>query len=150
MTTTPALDGQIIGMAHYATRAVLDRVLRSLDMTFEQSVVLNVVASADAPIAPEDVVSRVAHGLKVGADVATAALDGLVAAGLLSIDLAVALTDDGAERQRSIRAEIETITAALYGDLPAEELATAGRVLTTVTARADAMLTGRRSLRLPR
>jgi DNA-binding MarR family transcriptional regulator len=142
MTTAPALNGQIIGIAHHATRAVLDRLLRSVDMTFEQSVVLNVVASADAPIAPDEVVSRVTHGLKVGAGVVTAAIDGLLAAGLLSIGDAVALTDVGAERQRSIRAEIEAITARLYGDLPAEELATAGRVLTTVTARANAMLTG--------
>ena len=37
---------------------------------------------------------------------------------------------------------IDGIAARLYADLPAEDLATAGRVLTTVTARANAMLSG--------
>ena len=49
MTTIPPLNGQVIGMTHYATRALLERVLESLNLTFEQSVVLNVVASGDAP-----------------------------------------------------------------------------------------------------
>jgi hypothetical protein len=142
MTTTPALNGQIIGMTHYATRALLDRVLRSVDMTFEQSVVLNLAASAGPPMAREQIVSRATSGLKVGDDVAIAALDGLVASGLVSVGDEVAITDEGADRQRLIRGEIDTITARLYGDLPAEDLATAGRVLTTVTERANAMLAG--------
>lgn len=142
MTTTPALNGQIIGMTHYATRALLDRVLRSVEMTFEQSVVLNLAASADPPMAREQIVSRATSGLKVGDDVAIAALDGLVASGLVSVGDEVAITDAGADRQRLIRGEIDTITARLYGDLPAEDLATAGRVLTTVTERANAMLAG--------
>jgi hypothetical protein len=142
MTTTPALNGQIIGMTHYATRALLDRVLRSVEMTFEQSVVLNLAASANPPMAREQIVSRATSGLKVGDDVAIAALDGLVASGLVSVGDEVAITDAGADRQRLIRGEIDTITARLYGDLPAEDLATAGRVLTTVTERANAMLAG--------
>jgi hypothetical protein len=142
MTTTPALNGQIIGMTHYATRALLDRVLRSVEMTFEQSVVLNLAASADPPMAREQIVSRATSGLKVSDDVAIAALDGLVASGLVSVGDEVAITDAGADRQRLIRGEIDTITARLYGDLPAEDLATAGRVLTTVTERANAMLAG--------
>ena len=113
MTTTPALNGQIIGMTHYATRALLDRVLRSVDMTFEQSVVLNLAASADSPIAREQIVSRVTSGLKVGDDVAITALDGLVVAGLVSAGDEVAVTDQGADRQRLIRGEIDTITASL-------------------------------------
>ena len=54
----------------------------------------------------------------------------------------VAVTDHGADRQLLIRGEIDTITARLYGDLPAEDLATAGRVRVTVTERANAMLAG--------
>jgi hypothetical protein len=142
MTTTPALNGQIIGMTHYATRALLDRVLRSVEMTFEQSVVLNLAASADPPMAREQIVSRATSGLKVSDDVAIAALDGLVASGLVSVGDEVAITDAGADRQRLIRGEIDMITARLYGDLPSEDLATAGRVLTTVTERANAMLAG--------
>ena len=140
MTTIPTLNGQVIGMTHYATRALLERVLESLDLTFEQSVVLNVVSSGDAPTPREQVVSRVTSGLKVSDAVAIAAVDGLAASGIVSAGDDIALTDQGAVVQRAIRGEIEAITARLYGDLPAEDLATAGRVLTTVTERANAML----------
>jgi hypothetical protein len=142
MTTTPTLNGRVIGMTHYATRAVLERVLESLDLTFDQSVVLNVVASADAPVAREQVVSRVASGLKVSDAVAAAAVDALAASGIVSAGDEIALTERGAAVQRAIRVEIDAITARLYGDLPADDLATAGRVLTTVTERANAMLAG--------
>ena len=81
-TTTPALNGQIVGMTHYATRALLDRVLRSVEMTFEQSVVLNLVACADSPMARADREPSATSGPKVGDDVAITALAGFVDAGL--------------------------------------------------------------------
>ena len=37
---------------------------------------------------------------------------------------------------------IDQITTRLYGDLPADDLATAGRVLTVITARTNAELAG--------
>ena len=49
-------------------------------------------------------------------------------------------TEAGRERHAGIRDGIGALTARLYGDLPAEELEIAGRVLATVTARARAEL----------
>jgi hypothetical protein len=46
----------------------------------------------------------------------------------------VALTDAGQARYRQIRTAIDEITARLYGDLPADDLAAASRVLTVITA----------------
>ena len=43
-------------MTHYATRALLQRVLDTVEMSFEQSVVLGLVAASDAPIDRDDVV----------------------------------------------------------------------------------------------
>ena len=103
---------------------------------------LDVVASADAPTRREQVVSRVTSGLKVSDAVAIAAVDGLTASGIVSAGDDTFLTEQGAVLQRTIRGEIEAITARLYGDLPADDLATAGRVLTTITERANAMLAG--------
>jgi hypothetical protein len=71
MSTTPTVNGQVIGQAHYATRAVLERVLA---------------------------------------------------------------------RTGTIRASVSEITARLYADLPADDLAAAGRVLAVVTERANAEL----------
>jgi hypothetical protein len=142
MATTPTLNGQVIGMTHYATRALLERVLESVALTFEQSVALNLVASSDAPVQRDHIVNRVTSGLKVSDAVAIAAVDALAASGIVSAGDEIALTERGAVVQRAIRGEIDAITTRLYGDLPAEDLATAGRVLTTVTERANAMLAG--------
>jgi DNA-binding MarR family transcriptional regulator len=54
----------------------------------------------------------------------------------------VELTDAGHERVRLILAGIGQITARIYGDLPADDLATTRRVLTTVAERARAELAG--------
>ncbi|HEY5987679.1 MAG TPA: hypothetical protein VIV12_15085 [Streptosporangiaceae bacterium] len=49
----------------------------------------------------------------------------------------VGLTGAGQARYRQIRTAIGEITERLYGDLPAADLAIAGRVLATITARAN-------------
>jgi hypothetical protein len=51
-------------------------------------------------------------------------------------------TDAGQQLHRQIRTAVSQITQRLWGDLPAEDLATAGRVLSTVLARANAELAG--------
>lgn len=52
----------------------------------------------------------------------------------------VELTDTGQRLHTRIRTAVTQITQRLWGDLPAEDLATAGRVLSTVLARANAEL----------
>ena len=52
----------------------------------------------------------------------------------------VTVTDTGQRVYRVIRAEVGEVTQRLWGDLPAEDLATAGRVLSTVLTRARAEL----------
>jgi DNA-binding MarR family transcriptional regulator len=54
----------------------------------------------------------------------------------------VTLTPAGRERSERIAAGIAVIAARLYGDLPAADLETTQRVLTTVTERANAALAG--------
>jgi hypothetical protein len=76
-----------------------------------------------------------------------AGLTGLTAAGLVTSDGPAALTDAGQVTYHRIRSPLEEITARLF-DLPAEDLATAGRVLSIVTARAPTpCLPGRPPLR---
>jgi hypothetical protein len=140
MSTAPTLNGQIIGMTHYATRALLLRVLDTVEMSFEQSVVLGIVAASDTPIDRDDVVSRTTSGLKVSERAVLETLAQLEADGLVSAGSAITATDAGRTRQQFIREHIESITEALYGDLPAGDLAVVGRILTTVTERANSML----------
>ncbi|MEU6014208.1 hypothetical protein ABZ826_09135 [Streptomyces sp. NPDC047515] len=146
MSATPSVNGQIIGQAHYATRAVLERLLATTGTTFHQSVALNATADHGAAKERAGLVDRMTGTLKIDAEVAETVLAELAAAGLVEEvpgDTArIALTAAGRERQEAHRAGIAEITARLYGDLPTADLAAAGRVLTEVTARANAVLAG--------
>ena len=53
---------------------------------------------------------------------------------------AVTVTGAAQQLHSRIRAAIAEITQRLWGDLPAEDLATAGRVLAIITERANAEL----------
>jgi hypothetical protein len=54
----------------------------------------------------------------------------------------VEVTDAGQQLYGTVRAAVGQITQRLWGDLPAEDLAIAGRVLSIVTDRANAELAG--------
>jgi hypothetical protein len=129
--TTP-LNGQIIGQAERTTRAVLDRLLATTGTSFEQWVALNLSAAGT--------LDTLAAGLRIDPAGAAAIVAGLTDAGLLTA--AGSLTPAGRARHDEISAGIAGITERLYGGLPAADLATAGRVLTTITDRARAELVG--------
>ncbi|MFC4108595.1 hypothetical protein ACFOX0_22010 [Micromonospora zhanjiangensis] len=142
MSHPPSLNGQVIGQAEHATRAVLDRLLAGAGVDFHDWVALNLTATADAPLGRTRLADRMAGALKIDDGIALATIDGLTDAGLLTVGAGtVALTDAGRARYADIRAALDEVTARLYGDLPAADLSTAGRVLATVTARANAELT---------
>jgi hypothetical protein len=88
----------------------------------------------------------VAGALKISHAEAQARISELAAAQLLDAPDGergpVQVTDAGRQLHGRIRAAIAEITGRLWGDLPAEDLATAGRVLSIVTARANAQLAG--------
>ena len=68
------------------------------------------------------------------------AISKLAAAGLVLDETRVGLSEAGEARYYEIRADLADVTARLFGDFPPEDLATAGRVLAIVTARANAEL----------
>jgi len=83
----------------------------------------------------------VAGVLKGGEAEARALLAELAAMGMLEADGAeVSLTDEGRGLHARIRGAVTEITARLWGDLPVDDLAAAGRVLGTVLERANAEL----------
>lgn len=144
MPNAPTINGQVIGQAHYATRTVLERLLAGTGTTFEQSVALNVAADGGGSVQRNQLVARMTGGLKIDDSAVSATVAELIASGLMEVppgeESHVRLTDAGQALQRQIRTGIGEVTARLYGDFPAEDLATAGRVLTIVTERANAEL----------
>ncbi len=127
--TTP-LNGQIIGQAERATRAVLDRLLATTGTTFEDWVAINLTATTG----PGDVTGRLSTGLRLEPADASAVVAGLVDAGLLTAD--GALTPAGRVRYDDISEGLAEVTGRLYDDLSADDLLVASRVLSTVTDRA--------------
>ncbi|PWU57868.1 hypothetical protein DLE60_23665 [Micromonospora globispora] len=145
MMSSPTLNGQVISQAHYATRAVLERELARAGVSFQQSVALNAITAEGGVAARADLVDRMTGALKVDEAPVRATLDELTAAGLLrelpAAGSGLALTDAGRALQRRLADTVAAISARLYADIPAQDMAVAGRVLTLVKQRADAELT---------
>ncbi|NBM21051.1 MarR family winged helix-turn-helix transcriptional regulator [Streptomyces sp. GC420] len=143
----PPVNGQVVGLAHYASRAVLERVLARSGITFQQSLALNGVANAAGSVAADELTGALAHALKTDASEVRGSVDGLVAAGLLETlpgePVRVRFTEAGDALRREIGTAGAEIAARLYADIPAEDLAAAGRVLRLVTERANAELAAR-------
>ncbi|MFF5216132.1 hypothetical protein [Micromonospora sp. NPDC000442] len=142
MSTT--LNGQILGRTHYATRAVLERELGRLGLTFAQALLLNALAAADTPLPRAEAARRLVDAVKVPTATAHGTLAELIAATLvapLATDASqVALTPTGRQAQRLVAAASAEIGARLWADLAADDLVVAARVLDVVRRRAEQAL----------
>ncbi|MDH6705675.1 hypothetical protein P3T27_002397 [Kitasatospora sp. MAA19] len=140
-TTAPVADARALGLAHYAARGVLEHVLARHAVTFQQQVVLRAAVTADAPQTSDDLVTQVRGSLKTGPDDIRATFDELLAKQLLVADGAhLRPTDAGRALIAAVGTETGPISARIWGGIPAEDLAAAGRVLALVTERANAEL----------
>ena len=139
-TTTPA-NARMLGLAHYAARAVLESVLTRHGLGFQQQIVLRPVALAAGPVDRGQLAADTVASLKVDEDSAQGTIDELITAGLLGTDASdVRITDAGRELYERITKETSAASSRIWGDITAEDLATTGRVLTLITERANAEL----------
>ncbi|MEV7343444.1 MarR family transcriptional regulator [Streptomyces sp. NPDC093544] len=141
-TATPPANGQVIALAHYSSRAVLETVLARTGTTFHQSVTLNAVVGKGGTVEHDWLIGRLTGALKIEESPAREIVDELAALKLLeeSASGQVSLTDSGQELFDRIQPGVREVSARLYAGISAEDLATAGRVLTLVTERANAEL----------
>ncbi|WP_329535386.1 MarR family transcriptional regulator [Streptomyces sp. NBC_01450] len=141
---TPPVNGQVIGLAHYASRAALETVLARVGSNFNQSVALRAVSDQGGTLERGRLVGRLTGALKIEESAAEETVEEMTALKLLTETDAelVSLTEHGREVFEEIRTGGNEIAARLYADIPAEDLATAGRVLTLLTERANAVLAG--------
>ena len=143
MSTTPTFSTQLIGQTEKTLNAILGRLLAPTGLTEPQWVTLTVAVMSGGSIERRAFVSRIAAALKIDEAEAQARIAELTAAGLLEVGdaaVTVTVTDAGRELQGRIRSTVVEITQRMWGDLPAEDLEAAGRVLTTVLERANAEL----------
>ena len=140
MSDYPVLSTQVIGQAESALGAILGPLLARTGTTFNQWLVLTVTAASGSAIDRDQLIERITGARKIDAHQVETAISELAAAGLVLDETRVGLTEAGQARYHEIRADLGDITARLFGDFPPEDLATAGRVLAIVTARANAEL----------
>jgi hypothetical protein len=144
VSTSPTFSTQLIGQTEKTLNAILDRLLAGSGLTEPQWVTLTIAVMSGGSPDRAALVSRVAGSLKIGDADAQARIDELATAHLLEASdvdgSLVRVTEAGSQLQGRIRSSVVEITDRMWGDLPAEDLAAAGRVLTTVLERANAEL----------
>jgi hypothetical protein len=145
MTTYPTLTPQVIGQAEKTLNAILDRLLAGPGLTEAQWITLTLTARGAGSAGRSQLVTQVAHGLKVDEPQARAHVAELAAAQLVQDagdGSPARLTAAGERVYGQIRAGVAQVTERLWGDLPTADLATAGRILSIITDRASAELAG--------
>jgi DNA-binding MarR family transcriptional regulator len=144
MSPPPEFGTQLIGQTEKTLNAILGRLLAGTGLTEPQWVTLTVAVMSGGSVPPDELASRVAGALKVSDGEAQTRIDELAVAQLLQRPPAdgspVTVTDAGRDLHAGIRASVAEITQRLWGDLPADDLATAARVLGIVLGRANAEL----------
>jgi DNA-binding MarR family transcriptional regulator len=146
MSTTPSFNAPLLGQAEKTLNAILDRHLAGTGLTEPQWVTLTLTVATGGTVGRDQLVARLADALKVSEGEAQAHIAELAAARLLDAPdgegSMVRVTDTGQQLHGRIRTVVTEITQRMWGDLPPEDLATAGRVLSTILARANAELAG--------
>jgi hypothetical protein len=139
----PQLSTRLVGETESALGALLAPLLAEAEMTFLQWVVLSLTApgGASSPgIDRDQLIDRITNIRKVdAADVSAAITELENAEALVTAGGQVTLTDLGRASFNRVRARVDEVTDYVF-DLPAEDLAAAGRILSTVSARANSVL----------
>lgn len=143
MSATPSFTPRLIGETEKTLNAILDRHLAGSGLTEQHWITLTVAIVSGGSIDRDELVKQVVSGAKFSEQDVRARVSELVGRQLLddSISPEVTVTDAGAQLHAQIRAANTELTARLWGDLPADELATTARVLGIVLERANAELT---------
>jgi DNA-binding MarR family transcriptional regulator len=141
MSTTPTFSTAVLGQTEKALNAILDQQLAGTGLTEPQWITLTLTMGGGGAVEREQLVGRLADALKVSEGDAQARIAELAAAQLLDASdgegSMVRVTDTGQQLHGRIRTVVTKITQRMWGDLPPEDLATAGRVLSTILARAN-------------
>jgi hypothetical protein len=143
MSTYPSLSTRVIGQTEKTLNAILNRQLAGTGLTESHWVILTLALASGGTVKRDPFTRQVAGALKISEAQAQARIAELVAARQLQDareGSAMAVTDAAQQLHGRIRDVISEITQRLWGDLPAEDLDTAGRVLSIITERANAEL----------
>jgi hypothetical protein len=137
MSTAPSPSPSLsieIGTAERALRRLLDERIAPAGLSFPEWTTLTFVRN-DGPVAVAAVVERQVAGGVESAPAAQATVAGLQRRGYLSPE-PLTLTAAGEALYGPLAQGVAGVGRSLWGDLPADEIETARRVLVEVTQRA--------------
>jgi hypothetical protein len=141
MTSYPNISTRVIGQTEKTLGAILDRQLAGTGLTEPQWVILTLAVTGGGTVPRDEFTRQVTGALKISEADAQARVGELVTARRLqAVGDALTVSDDARQLHSRIRTAVAEITQRLWGDLPEEDLATAGRVLTIITERANGEL----------
>jgi hypothetical protein len=143
MPITPPFGPQLIGQTEKTLNLILARLLAGTGVSEPQWVTLAVAATAGETDDRDALAGRVAGALHISGGEAASRIGELLDAQLLEVsdgDGSVVLSDAGRQLRARVGGAVAETTGRLWGDLPVEDLATAGRVLATILVRANAEL----------
>ncbi|MEV6429644.1 hypothetical protein [Nocardia sp. NPDC051463] len=135
--TATALTPSIIGQVEKHHTAVLNRVLAGTTLDEKRWITLNQAVAAGAPVERAAHIVHVAGMTQWEPAAVAAALNALVETRHVAElpGALVEVTETGRALVAKVRAESGAIVSRAYGVVSAEDLATAARVLTTITGR---------------
>lgn len=142
-TTTPAqplpLNGQHIGQAANATRAILDAVLAKEQTSFSTWIALRTLDTHGAYESRAAFEAALAGGLAVVPAAIPGVVGELLSQGEVVQDASgrVALSEAGQARYDHLNGLVTALAAQIYGDLDRGQMAVAARLLDQVTERAN-------------
>ena len=140
MSTTPTFNPALVGQTESAFGAILDRELAETGLSGSRWVALNLALAGGQGVDRVQLIHRLAAARNLDEPDARECVNDLAVAGLLHVpdeeSAPVTVTDAGRQLHGEVNTAVAGVTQRLWGDLAIEDLATAGRVLSTVLARA--------------
>lgn len=142
MSATATFSPRLIGETEKTLNAILDRHLLASGLTEQHWIALTMAIVSGGSIDRDELVGQVVRQAKFSERDVTARVSELVDRKLLddSASAKLTVTDAGAQLHAQIRTANTELTARLWGDLPADQLATAAHVLAIVLERANTEL----------
>ncbi|MFN7023433.1 MAG: hypothetical protein ACK4QP_02720 [Pseudorhizobium sp.] len=135
---TPPIT-RFIGEAERTLQTLLLRQLQRAELTFAEWVALTILSGA-GPVTVSKLTESIADAKVVASGSERDVVTGLVQRGLVGGEDKLNITEQGLEMFQPLRNKVREITASLILDLPDDDLATARRVLQTLTDRANQLL----------
>jgi DNA-binding MarR family transcriptional regulator len=138
---TPTLTTRTIGETESALNGILTKVLGDTGLNELQWVALRLLTMMPPPVKAAALSAQLRSSKKVNDATVAAALRDLEDRGLVDItDDTVSTTPEGAKLFKELNGQVGRFVEQMWDGLDATDLATAARVLTTITHRANALL----------